>query len=193
MTQYASPHLITEFAYQGRDIATDPRWAESGAPDLAAYTRWAGAICGMACLRMALLRRDGTAPHLFDLLDGALTYGTYVEEENGGIRGMVYEPFVRYVKAEHGLEAQVQGQLPVDDLIRLVTAGFTVITSVHKEIRNPERPPPGRGGHLVYVTGYADGALHLRNPSGHTALARKAAVPVKLFAGFYAERGISIA
>ncbi|MFF3088631.1 peptidase [Streptomyces nojiriensis] len=192
MTQYASPDLIPEFAYNGRDIATDPRWPETGAPDLAAYTRWAGAICGMACLRMALLRRDGTAPHLFALLDGALKYGAYVEEEGGTIRGMIYAPFVEYVKAEHGLEAEVHGQLPVGNLLALLRAGSTVIASVHKEIRNPTAPPPGRGGHLVYVTAHAGGAVHLRNPSGHTAKALKAAVPVELFAGFYAERGVSI-
>lgn len=193
VTQYASEDLIEAMAYQGHPVADDPRWPESGAPTLAEYTRWAGNICGIACLRMALLRRDGSAPRLFDLLDGARKYGAYEELDGGAIRGLIYAPFVDYVRAEHGFEAEVQGRLPVEDLLTLVRNGFTVIASVNKQIRRPELPAPGKGGHLVYVTGHRDGQLHFRNPSGHTDQTRKAAIPVDVFTEFYAERGVSFA
>ena len=62
ITQYASPSLIAGIAYGGHPRAEDPRWRESGAPDQQAYAAWCARWCGMACLRMALLARDGTAP-----------------------------------------------------------------------------------------------------------------------------------
>lgn len=192
VTQYASPHLIPDFAYDGRPVTDDPRWTESGAPDLATYGRWAGAICGMACLRMALLHRDGDAPNLFQLLEGAIKYGAYKEEEDGRITGMIYAPFVDYVRAEYDFDAEARAMLPVGDLLGVLDSGAHIIASVHKEIRNPKTTPPGRGGHLVYVTSHDAKGLHFRNPSGHTDKARRAVVPVEQFTGFYAERGVSI-
>jgi hypothetical protein len=64
------------------------------------------------------------------------------------------------------------------------------IVSVHKEIRQPRREPPGQGGHLVLATGHQEGHVQFRNPSGHTGQARDASLPVAVFARFYAERGI---
>ncbi|AIJ17445.1 MULTISPECIES: hypothetical protein [Streptomyces] len=91
VTQYASPDLIAEFAYQGRDRAADPRWAESGAPVLDTYRTWCGHMCGIACLRMALLARNGDAPTLFELLEGARKYGAYTEDaDTGAIHGLPF-------------------------------------------------------------------------------------------------------
>jgi len=59
ITQYASPSLIAAITYGGQPRAEDPRWRESGAPDRETYAAWCARWCGMACLRMALLARDG--------------------------------------------------------------------------------------------------------------------------------------
>lgn len=173
--------------------ALDTRWKESGAVDNATYARWCGHICGMACLRMALLRRDGHAPSLFDLVEGARKYGAYTEStDTGEIRGLIYAPFAEYARAEHGLTAEVHGHLQAEELVALLDTGRIVMASVNKEIRRPDRPAPGQGGHLVLVTGHERGTLRFRNPSGHTAEARNAALPVALFSTFYGRRGISL-
>jgi hypothetical protein len=104
-TQYASPDLISAIAYEGHDPGTDPRWALSGAADAAEYGRWCRHCCGMACLQMILQHRDGTAPDLLPLLRTAVTYGAYVEQGGGGVRGLVYAPLADCVGAEFGLTA----------------------------------------------------------------------------------------
>ncbi|KJY34737.1 C39 family peptidase [Streptomyces katrae] len=193
VTQYASPDLISAIVYDGHDQGADPRWAESGAPDADTYRTWCGHMCGIACLRMALLARDGDAPSLFELLDGARTYGAYTEDpDTGAIRGLIYAPFARYVQAVHRLHAQVHPTLPVPDLLALLDSGRLVMASVHREIRRPENPAPGKGGHLVLVTGRRGDTVHFRNPSGHTDRTRTASLPVAAFAEFFAGRGVSL-
>ncbi|MFH7594409.1 C39 family peptidase [Streptomyces racemochromogenes] len=193
VTQYASPDLIAAIVYDGHDQGADPRWAESGAPDADTYRTWCGHMCGIACLRMALLARDGHAPTPFELLDGARTYGAYTEDpDTGAIRGLIYAPFARYVQDVHRLHAQVHPSLPVPDLLALLDSGRLVMASVHREIRRPENPAPGKGGHLVLVTGRQDDTVHFRNPSGHTDRTRTASLPVAAFAEFFAGRGVSL-
>nr|WP_203695973.1 C39 family peptidase [Streptomyces rubrogriseus] len=185
--------MIAEFAYQGRDRAADPRWAESGAPDLDTYRTWCGHMCGIACLRMALLARNGDAPTLFELLEGARKYGAYTEDaETGAIHGLIYAPFAQYVHDVHHLHAEVHPTLTVSGLLALLDSGQLVMTSVHKEIRRPENPAPGKGGHLVLVTGRHADTVHFRNPSGHTEQARTAHLPAAEFAEFFAGRGVSL-
>lgn len=193
ITQYASPDLIAAFAYQGRGHDADPRWAESGAPDLDTYGRWCGHMCGIACLRMALLARTGNAPTLFELLDGARKYGAYTENpDTGTIHGLIYAPFAQYVQDTHPLNAQVHPTLTMPDLLTLLDNGHLVMASVHKEIRRPDNPAPGKGGHLVLVTGRQGDTVHFRNPSGHTDQARTANLPVTKFADFFGNRGVSL-
>ncbi|MCX4747544.1 hypothetical protein OG455_18810 [Kitasatospora sp. NBC_01287] len=63
------------------------------------------------------------------------------------------------------------------------------MASVHKEIRQPDRPAPAKGGHLAVITGHEDGTLTFCNPSGRTTQTPDAELPVETFAQFYAERG----
>src|SRR5690242_19277041 len=58
-TQFASPDLIEAIVYRGLDLTEDPQWALSGAVDPDEYAYWAPRCCGMACLQMILLHRDG--------------------------------------------------------------------------------------------------------------------------------------
>ncbi|MFK0183102.1 C39 family peptidase [Streptomyces rubiginosohelvolus] len=163
-TQFATPELVGAIVEGGLDPAEDPGWAGSGAGSPAEYARWAGHLCGMTCLRMAL---GGDAPSLFELRDGALKYGAYTEDVDGTIRGLVYAPFAEYVSEVYGREATVHRHLDVAEIPGLLDAGRTVLASVHYGIRHPERPAPGRGGHLVLVTAHtADGSgVHFHNPS----------------------------
>ncbi|GAA3067697.1 hypothetical protein GCM10020254_09180 [Streptomyces goshikiensis] len=100
----------------------------------------------MACLRMALLRRDGHAPSLFDLLDGARAYGAYTEDaDTAAIRGLIYAPFAAYARAEHGLTAEVHGRLPAGRLAELLDAGQggDGLRPQGDPPARPSRPPAG--------------------------------------------------
>jgi hypothetical protein len=141
---------------------------------------------------MALFARDGHAPSLFELLDGCLQYGGYVEEPDGRVRGLFYRQFGDFARDRFQLQADVITGLGPDRMRRELDKGRLVMASVHKEIRRPEREPPGTGGHLVLVTGCQDDQLTFHNPSGHTREAGVAALPVTVFDRFAAHRGIAL-
>ncbi|MFE0105885.1 peptidase [Streptomyces sp. NPDC059009] len=189
-TQFASPELVGPIVYEGHDRADDPAWRESGAATLDDYARWCGHLCGLTCFRMAL---GPAAPSLFELRDGALKFGAYTEDAEGEIRGLVYAPFAEYAREVHGVGATVHRHLSVDEVIGLLDEGRTVMASVHFEIRRPQRPAPGRGGHLVLLTARTpDGRLHFHNPSGIDAATRTAALAPEHFEPFFAGRGVSM-
>ncbi|MFF2728489.1 peptidase [Streptomyces sp. NPDC058008] len=190
-TQFASPGLVEAIVEGGLDPSGDPLWAESGAASPAEYARWAGHLCGMTCLRMAL---GPGAPSLFALRDGASAYGAYTEDADGVIRGLVHAPFARYVSEVYGLDAAAHRDLSPAGILDLLDGGRSVMASVHPGIRHPERPAPGRGGHLVLLTSRtADGAgVHFHNPSGTTAATRAAGLPLPVFERFFAGRGVSL-
>ncbi|MFI7642269.1 C39 family peptidase [Nonomuraea sp. NPDC049400] len=191
-TQYMSAEWIGAIVYHGADPADDPRWHLSGARTREEYRRWCRHACGMACLQMVLDHRDGQAPPLLELVHGCRTYGGYVEDDSGQIKGLYYDPFAAYARAEHGLHADVHPHLAAAEIPQLLADGHLVIASVDKEIRRPDLPAPGRGGHLVLITGHDHGEFRLHNPSGHTADARQASLPVAVFASYFAGRGIAV-
>lgn len=189
LTQFASPDLVGPIVEGGADPATDPAWAESGAASRAEYARWAGHLCGVTCLRMAL---GPGAPSLFALRDGAVKYGAYTEDAEGVIRGLIYAPFAEYAREVHGLDAEVHRHLSPQEIPGLLDDGRAVLASVHHGIRKPHLPPPGRGGHLVLLTARAGGGVHFHNPSGITAGTRAADLPLSDFERFFAGRGVSL-
>ena len=191
ITQYASPSLIAAMTYEGHPRTDDPRWRDSGAPDLETYAAWCSRWCGMACFQMALLARDGVAPTLYELALGCAEFGGYTDEP-GCPRGLIYRPFAEYARDKHGLHAEVITELDPARLIAELNDGRLVIASVHPEIRRPHHEPPGTGGHLVLVTGYADGQVTFHNPSGHTPDTVVATLPVPVFDPFAARRGIAL-
>jgi hypothetical protein len=193
-TQFATPELVGPIVEGGLDPAEDPGWADSGAASPAEYARWSGHLCGMTCLRMAL---GPGAPSLFSLRDGALKYGAYTEDLDGVIRGLIYAPFAQYVREAHGIEATVHRHLAPAEILGLLDEGRTVMASVHYGIRHPDRPAPGRGGHLVLLTsrsscGPEGDGVHFHNPSGTTAGTRAAHLAMPVFERFFAGRGVSL-
>lgn len=192
VTQYASAPLIAEISYGGRSRLDDPRWPESGAPDLASYAEWSVRWCGIACLRMLLLARDGHAPSLYDLTMDGLRHGAYSNDPDQP-DGLIYRPFAEYVRLVHALDAEVVRDLDPGRLVAEVRKGHFAIASVHPEIRRPHRPAPGRGGHLVLITGMTeDGEIGFLDPAGHTPAAARATLTVPVFETFFAGRGIVV-
>ncbi|MFE6754075.1 peptidase [Streptomyces sp. NPDC057684] len=189
LTQFASPELVEAIVEGGHDRADDPAWESSGAATVEDYALWCGHLCGLTCLRMAL---GPNAPSLFGLRDGALKYGAYTVDADGDIHGLIYAPFAEYAREELDLDATVHRTLTVDEIARLLDEGRTVMASVHYGIRRPERPAPGRGGHLVLLTARDGDRFHFHNPSGISPETRCAELPSATFETFFAGRGVSL-
>ena len=191
ITQYASPSLIEAIAYHGHPRGDDPRWRESGAPDLETYATWCSRWCGMACFRMALMARDGVAPALYELALGAAEYEAYVDGPDRP-RGLIYRPFAEYARDKHAMEAEVITKLDPARLTAELDAERLVIASVSSQIRLPDTEPTRIGGHLVLVTGHADGLVTFHDPAGHTPEAGVATLPMPVFDRFAAHRGVAL-
>ncbi len=189
--QWESAGRIGEILAGTLRAEDDPLWPRSGAAGAADYARWADHLCGVACLRMALATRGSVPPRAFDLARDLTHRGGYVVQPDGAIRGLIYAPAVEWLRAAHGLAAEVRVDVAAEDVPGLLADGGLFIASVHPWIRWPDRAPPSRGGHLVLVFGTEAGALRLHNPSGDSVTSqRDARVPIADFARFFAGRGM---
>jgi hypothetical protein len=188
--QWESAALAADFL-AGRDAATDPAWGKSGAADASEYARWAEHLCGCACLQMALDARGRPVPPIHAVRRGVQALGGYVEQPDGGIRGLIYAGAVAWL-AGQGIAARIVLDLDAVEIPALLAAGGLFIASVHPGIRRPAEAPAARGGHLVLVFAATDaGVLRFHNPSGDTPATRSdARLPSEVFARFFAGRGI---
>lgn len=190
--QWATPELAADLIAGRVTLADDVNWARSGARDRAEYIEWANHVCGMACLRMVLSHRDGEAPPLLELARRSLPYGAYVCDGER-IKGLIYAPFVDYVREQFALESEVRVGIEPEDLPQVLSQRRYFIASVHPGIRRPEQTPPQRGGHLVLVTAAEADCVTFHNPSGDSPATRQqVALPLSSFGRFFAGRGIAI-
>lgn len=190
--QWATPELASDLIAGRVTLADDVNWARSGARDRAEYIEWANHVCGMACLRMVLSHRDGEAPSLLELARRSLPYGAYVREGER-IKGLIYAPFVDYVREQFALESEVRVGIEPEDLPLVLSQRRYFIASVHPGIRQPEQMPPQRGGHLVLVTAAEADSVTFHNPSGDSPATRQqVTLPLSSFGRFFAGRGIAI-
>ncbi|WP_313624221.1 hypothetical protein [Achromobacter sp.] len=190
--QWESAHLAGEIIRKELDLADDPAWRDSGARHLEEYVRWASHVCGMACLKMVLAARTGHAYPTLELARRSIPYGAYVEEPDGGIKGLIYAPFVRYVADVFELQAQVRVDLPAAALPALMGQAEYFMASVHPWIRWPDREPPRKGGHLVLVTRATADTVTFHNPSGEPDTQADVELPLAEFDRFFAQRGVAI-
>jgi len=68
-SQWETPDMTLAVVAEGAQSALlkDPLWASSGASSVEDYARWAGNLCGMACLKMVLAARTGKIIPIMDL------------------------------------------------------------------------------------------------------------------------------
>jgi hypothetical protein len=194
-SQWETPDMTLAVVAEGAQAALlkDPLWASSGARNVEDYARWAGNLCGMACLKMVLAARTGRTVPIMDLAMGCKDYGGYVEEADGKIKGLIYAPFVPFVKDRFGLNAKVVTGISVADIGQILTQSEFFIASVHHSIRWSNTEPPSKGGHLVLVMAVNAGAIRFHNPSGHEDATREnVELPLEIFERFFAGRGIAI-
>lgn len=194
-SQWETPDMTLAVVAQGAYVALlkDPLWAASGARNVEDYARWAGNLCGMACLKMVLAARTGQTVPIMDLAMGCKDFGGYVEEPDGRIKGLIYAPFIPFVSERFGLNSRVVTGVSVADIGDILTQSEFFIASVHHTIRWPETEPPSKGGHLVLVTALEGNIVRFHNPSGHEDATREnVEMPLETFDRFFAGRGIAI-
>ena len=192
-SQWETPDMTLAVLADGAEAALrrDPLWRGSGAETLDEYAGWAANICGMACLKMILASRGEIVPTI-ELARRCTGYGGYVVNE-GSIKGLIYAPFVTFVKEDFGLQAQVMTNVATADIPAILERSRFFIASVSSAIRWPERAPPSKGGHLVLVTVASDEGFRFHNPSGHNSATQANAVLAPAdFDRFFANRGIAV-
>jgi hypothetical protein len=190
--QWESPELVARFCDGSLQPADDPGWAASGAATPEEYGFWSTRSCGLACLKMILSRRGQVVPPTMPLVEQALAWHAFLRDGDRVI-GLIYRPFSDWVQHDFGITAEVAPDLTIEELAGAASPDTPVMASVHSSIRWPDRTPPERGGHLVLVTGSADGQLRLHNPSGiHGVSQRDALIGRADFERFFAGRGILV-
>ena len=194
-SQWETPDMTAAVLAEGAPTALlkDPRWASSGAANVDEYARWAGNLCGMACLKMILAAPSGHIVPTVSLAMQCKEYGGYVVDPEGNIKGLIYAPFVPFVQERFAMNASVVTDISAADIPDILAASQFFIASVHHSIRWPDTEPPSKGGHLVLVTAATPNAVRFHNPSGHNLAAREnVELPIDAFSKFFARRGIAI-
>ena len=193
-SQWESPGMTLPLLAEGLSaLYRDPLWRNSGADTVEDYARWAVNVGGMACLKMILAARGEIHPTL-ELARACTGYGGYVvNDAAGSIKGLIYEPFVRFVRERFGLYAETMTNVDMAMVPGILPRWRYFIASVHPGIRWPERAPPSKGGHLVLVTAASPGEIRFQNPSGHDRQSQaNVTLPLASFDRFFARRGIAV-
>ena len=193
-SQWETPEMTLSVLAEGAAaLLRDPLWRQSGAETVEDYARWAVNVCGMACLKMILAARGELHPTLA-LARTCTAYGGYVVNElDASIKGLIYAPFVTYVRERFGLLAETMTGVATESIPGLLADRPLFIASVNSGIRWPEKIPPSKGGHLVLVTAASGETLRFHNPSGHDAASQAdVTLPLAVFDRFFANRGIAV-
>ncbi|WP_369788462.1 hypothetical protein [Rouxiella sp. WC2420] len=191
-SQWESPSSAPEILSGKKTLQEIENWPQSGAQTQEEYIEWANHVCGMCCLKMALAATTGEIVPILELTRRSLPYGAYVQEGDN-IRGLIYAPFVEFLKQELNIGGQVRVEMTAEDIAAELDKNHFFIASVHPGIRHPEIAPPRTGGHLVLVTAVEQETLTFHNPSGHNEATQSyVKMPVSQFAQFFAGRGVAM-
>jgi hypothetical protein len=199
--QFASPDLVWEFIKQGRDLASDPRWAEYGADTPQEYAHWAMRSCGVVCVKMAVEGVMGIPPRtVMDWVREGLAldgYLTEIRRERPVEIGWKHAALADLARA-HGCDADPASGVTLVDIARHVRAGHLFIASVTSEL-GEDAPITRQNGHLVVVYGLSldeQGRVEsiiAHNPSGRRpAMQAGAILPADRFVAGFSGRGIVI-
>jgi len=191
-SQWEDPDCAAGIIAGELELSDIKLWAQSGASTQQEFIEWANHVCGMCCLKMVLAAVSGKVVPVLNLTQRSLPYGAYVRDGDN-IKGLIYAPFVEYVRQELGMTAVVKVGIAAEDIAAQMVDHRFFIASVHPSVRIPETVPPRKGGHLVLVTRADREFVTFHNPSGHDISTQQdVTLPVKVFARVFAGRGISL-
>ncbi len=191
-SQWESPSSAADILSRNKLLQDIEEWPASGAASQEEFIEWANHVCGMCCLKMALAATTGEIVPILELTRRSLPYGAYVREGEN-IRGLIYAPFVEFLRQELQIAGQVRVEMTAADIAAELEKNQFFIASVHPGIRHPEIAPPRTGGHLVLVTAVEQETLTFHNPSGHNeATQSNIKIAISQFAQFFAGRGVAL-
>ena len=199
--QIADAQHMAEYLDEGRSLASDPCWQQSGAPTLESYVYWADRACGIACIKSIIEAFGGEARTLHAWIEQAQALGAYmIETDADGVPheiGWKHAGLAQLCQ-EQGLAART---LAADAalIVRALSSGCLVIASVSYELGSADRPITRKNGHLVVITGALmreNEPTHftIHNPSGRgKSMQVHANIPLPRFEQAYSGRVIVIA
>lgn len=193
-SQWESANLNKKILKKEIKAEDDPHWARSGAKSRQEYTLWSWNGCGMACLKMILAQEGKGMLPLVKLGKKCAEYGGYIYPLETSV-GLLYKPFIKFVEKEFDLKGKILNPMVIEDIIKALGNGDYVIAGVSPEIREPDKKPKLKGGHLVLMLGYDlnKKELYLHNPSGlSNATQNYAVISFDKFKKFFSNRGIVI-
>ncbi|KKT29915.1 MAG: hypothetical protein UW16_C0021G0003 [Microgenomates group bacterium GW2011_GWC1_44_10] len=194
-SQWETKELANDFLNRKITAKDDPKWMDSGADSPEEYEDWSWNICGMACLKMILVKKFGGNYRTVELAKKCESYGGYRQYENK-IDGLFYHPFCRFLSSEFKIKTKVyRFFLTLEGIKREVKKERHFIVSVNPAIKCAKNTPKYKGGHLVLITGFDEEkrTLILHNPSGlYGESQENYEISEKDFKKFFAGRGILV-
>jgi hypothetical protein len=191
-SQWGSPDWVGPIVEDGADPCDDPAWQRSGFTEPDRYRFWAKRLCGLTCLESALDFWGIEHASRAALLDEALAHEVYRLRDDGGVDGLIYQPFAGWLGRAFGLEVSVLPAISIEEIAARIDADTLAMISVSPEIRYPERPNGRQGGHLILLHGRDRDGVWFHNPSGVTPHQSDVYLPFGTMSRFYAGRGMTI-
>jgi hypothetical protein len=79
---------------------------------------------------------------MLELARKCTEYGAYTVSDTGQIKGLIYAPFVRFIKEAFHVDAEVVPGMTAHGIAGVLQHAEFLIASLHYWIRWPEREPP---------------------------------------------------
>lgn len=190
-SQWADPGF-TSAIIAGSDPCEDPTWVNSGFDDPDEYRFWSRRICALACLDSVLSFHQLPVPKRKALVERSVEFGAYVRRPDGGLDGVIYEPFARMIHSEFPLQARVVPERSSRELPAMLGKDQFALWSVSSEIRAPHRMNTRRGGHMVLVIAADREGVRFHNPSGIPPHQQNVYLRYDTFERFSANRGLIV-
>lgn len=191
VSQWADPAFNERIA-AGTDPCEDPSWRSTGFTDPDDYRFWARRICGLACFQAILAYYDIPALSNKALLARALEEDAYRLREDGGVEGLIYDPFLAFATRDFPLKGQVLRHCDVQQIESVLPEDGFLIWSVSTEIRRPAKKNIRDAGHLILIHSADRNGCRFHNPSGVAPEQADVAMSYDVLERFSSKRGMVI-
>ena len=202
ISQFASREFVSDMLDNRLLVEKDSKWKNFGFSTIEEYGFWAFRLCGIVCIKMAMLGLEiDNSPNIVSLTKKAIELGGYIVNDCNGKfidKGWFYAPLVELVK-EYGLTGGVFDPITEENLYKNVLSNVFSIVSVNPGVIRFDFEKCGsKGGHLILVLGFkwngknCEG-IYIHNPSGRKVETQeKVYIPLKIFNEAFAGRGFII-